>query len=87
MTTENFARPILSLMSTGKGYPLSTNEFIRDWLARDQSRRAWRSFKSVVGLAHRIRNRRHPVGSIENQQLQAVTKKLTLAIDHTVNLG
>lgn len=54
MTTENFARPILSLMSTGKGYPLSTNEFIRDWLARewfargrrregarDQSRRAW----------------------------------------------
>ena len=28
MTTENFARPILSLMSTGKGYPLSTNEFI-----------------------------------------------------------
>ena len=35
MTTENFARPILSLMSTGKGYPLSTNEFIRDWLARE----------------------------------------------------
>ncbi len=35
MTTENFAHTRLALMGTGKGYPLSTNEFIRDWLARE----------------------------------------------------
>lgn len=35
MTTENFASVRLALMGTGKGYPLSTNEFIRDWLARE----------------------------------------------------
>jgi len=58
VTTENFARPILSLMSTGKGYPLSTNEFARGRTAADLAR----ELKLTEATVSNFRNRKRGAG-------------------------
>ena len=73
MTTENFARPILSLMSTGKGYPLSTNEFIRDWLAREWFARG----RTAADLARELTLTEATVSNFRNRKRGAGYEMVT----------
>lgn len=73
MTTENFARPILSLMSTGKGYPLSTNEFIRDWLAREWFARG----RTAADLARELKLTEATVSNFRNRKRGAGYEMVT----------
>lgn len=64
MTTANFAHSRLAPMGTGKGYPLSTNEFIRDWLMREWFARG----RTAADLARELKLTEATVSNFRNRK-------------------